>query len=117
MTKKFTRVSRTLTLEQKQENEKVRQKAKEEFSPLDPPRDPSEKGRIALAIRKARRAQGPYVRATGQTGRPSRCRHRARNRVRFGRQNVRCYRNHQGARIAIKIGFAGREAMTSKHEV
>ena len=58
MTKKFIRVSRTLTPEQQQEYEVVRQKAKEEFPPLDPPRGPSEKGRIALAIRNARRAQG-----------------------------------------------------------
>ena len=58
MTKKFTRESRTLTPAQKKEYDEIRRKAKEEFPPLDPPRGPSEKGRIALAIREARKAQG-----------------------------------------------------------
>lgn len=58
MAKKFTRVGRTLTPEQKREYEKVRQAAEKEFPPLDPPRGPSEKARIALAIRNARKAQG-----------------------------------------------------------
>jgi ribosome-binding protein aMBF1 (putative translation factor) len=58
MAKKLTRTSRTLTPEQKQEYEEIRVAAKEEFPPLDPPRGPSEKGRIALAIRNARKAQG-----------------------------------------------------------
>jgi ribosome-binding protein aMBF1 (putative translation factor) len=58
MAKKFTRVGRTLTPEQKQAYDEVRQKAKEAFPPLDPCQGPSEKGRIALAIREARTAQG-----------------------------------------------------------
>ena len=58
MAKKFTRVSRTLTPEQQQAYDEVRQKAKEEFPPLDPSHGPSEKGRIALAIREARKARG-----------------------------------------------------------
>ena len=58
MDKKFTRVSRTLTAQQKQAYDAVRQEAKEAFPPLDPPHGPSEKGRIALAIRAARQAHG-----------------------------------------------------------
>jgi DNA-binding phage protein len=58
MAKKFTRVSRALTPEQKQAYDKVRQEAKEAFPPLDSPHGPSEKGRIALAIREARKAKG-----------------------------------------------------------
>ena len=58
MEKKLTRATRPLTPEQKQEYEKIRQTVKEEVPPLDPPRGPSEKARIALAIRDARKAQG-----------------------------------------------------------
>jgi len=58
MAEKFTRVSRALRPEQKRAYDEVREKAKETFPPLDPARGPSEKGRIALAIRKARKAQG-----------------------------------------------------------
>jgi len=58
MVKKFTRVSQALTPEQRQAYKEVRQKAKESFPPLDPAHGPSEKGRIALAIREARKAQG-----------------------------------------------------------
>jgi len=36
----------------------VREKAKETFPPLDPAHGPSEKGRIAIAIREPRKAQG-----------------------------------------------------------
>ncbi|MBC8874172.1 MAG: helix-turn-helix domain-containing protein [Planctomycetes bacterium] len=58
MTEKFTRASRRLTVEQKQEYDEIRRKAKEDFPPLEPASGPSEKGRIALAIRDARKAQG-----------------------------------------------------------
>jgi len=58
MADKFTRVTRTLTAEQKKQYDEIRRKAKEEFPPLEPARGPSEKGRIALAIRDARKAQG-----------------------------------------------------------
>ena len=58
MAEKFTRVSRALRPEQKRAYDEVREKAKETFPPLDPARGPSEKGRIALAIREARKAQG-----------------------------------------------------------
>ena len=58
MGEKFTRVSRELTAQQKQEYAKIRRKAKEEFPPLEPPRGPSEKTRLVLALRAARLAQG-----------------------------------------------------------
>ena len=58
MADRFNRVSRRLTAGQKREYEEVRRKAKEDFPPLEPARGPSEKGRIALAIRDARKAQG-----------------------------------------------------------
>lgn len=58
MADKFTRVSRRLTVGQKAEYDEIRRQAKDDFPPLEPPRGPSEKGRIALAIRDARRAQG-----------------------------------------------------------
>ena len=58
MVEKFKRTSRTLTAEQKQEYDAVRQAVQEEFPPLDPARGPSAKGRIALAIRAARVEQG-----------------------------------------------------------
>ena len=58
MADKFNRVSRRLTAVQKQQYDEIRRQAKEDFPPLEPPRGPSEKGRIALAIREARKAQG-----------------------------------------------------------
>ena len=58
MAEKFTRVSRTLTAQQKKEYDAIRRKAKEEFPPLEPPRGPSEKARLALALREGRLAQG-----------------------------------------------------------
>ena len=58
MTDKFNRVSRRLTAVKKQEYDQVRRQAEEDFPPLETPRGPSEKGRIALAIREARKAQG-----------------------------------------------------------
>ena len=58
MDEKFTRINRTLTPDQKQEYDELRDKVIQEFPPLDPPRGPSEKGRIALAIRRARKAKG-----------------------------------------------------------
>ena len=58
MADKFTRVSRSLTVEQRQRYDEIRRKAKEDFPPREPARGPSEKGRIALAIRTARKAQG-----------------------------------------------------------
>ena len=58
MAGKFNRVSRRLTAVQKQQYDEIRRQAKEDFPPLEPPRGPSEKGRIALAIREARKAQG-----------------------------------------------------------
>ena len=58
MTDKFNRVSRRLTAVQKQQYDEIGRQAKEDFPPLEPPHGPSEKGRIALAIREARKAQG-----------------------------------------------------------
>lgn len=58
MADKFNRVSRRLTAVQKQQYDEIRRQAKQDFPPLEPPRGPSEKGRIALAIREARKAQG-----------------------------------------------------------
>ena len=58
MTDNFNRVSRRLTAVQKQQYDEIRRQAKQDFPPLEPPRGPSEKGRIALAIREARKAQG-----------------------------------------------------------
>ena len=58
MAEKFTRTSRQLTDQQRKEYDEIRRKTKEEFPPLEPPRDPSEKTRIALALRDARQAQG-----------------------------------------------------------
>ena len=58
MAEKFTRISRTLTAEQKKKYDEIRRQAKEDFPPREPPCGPSEKGRIALAIRAARNAQG-----------------------------------------------------------
>jgi ribosome-binding protein aMBF1 (putative translation factor) len=58
MSDKFSRVSRRLTAGQKEEYDAIRRQAKMDFPPLEPPRGPSEKGRIALAIRHARKAQG-----------------------------------------------------------
>ena len=58
MTDKFNRVSRRLTAVQKQQYDEISRQAKEDHPPLEPPRGPSEKGRIALAIREARKAQG-----------------------------------------------------------
>ena len=58
MTDKFTRVNRQLTDQQKQEYDEIRRQAKEEFPALERPRGPTEKGRIALALREARLAQG-----------------------------------------------------------
>ena len=58
MTEKFTRVSRQLTAQQKQEYDEIRRKVQEEFPPLESPRGPSEKTHIALALRDARLAQG-----------------------------------------------------------
>jgi ribosome-binding protein aMBF1 (putative translation factor) len=58
MADKFVRVSRRLTAAQKQRYDEIRRRAKEDFPPLEPPQGPSEKGRVALAIREARRAQG-----------------------------------------------------------
>ncbi len=58
MAEKFTRVSRPLTAQQKHEYDEIRRKVKEEFPPLEPPRGPSEKTRLALALREARQAQG-----------------------------------------------------------
>ena len=56
MGEKFTRVSRQLTTQQKKEYDEVRRKAKQEYPPLEPPRGPSEKTVIALALRHARLA-------------------------------------------------------------
>jgi ribosome-binding protein aMBF1 (putative translation factor) len=58
MSDKFTRVSREITARPKEEYDEIRRQAKVDFPPLEPPRGPSEKGRIALAIRDARNAQG-----------------------------------------------------------
>ena len=58
MAEKFTRVSRQLTAQQKQDYDEIRRGAKEEFPPLEPARGPSEKTRLALALREARLAQG-----------------------------------------------------------
>ncbi len=58
MAKKLTRISRTLSADEQQKYDEVRRKAKEEYPPLDPPRGASEKGRIALAIREARKKKG-----------------------------------------------------------
>ena len=58
MGEKFTRVSRQLTTQQKKEYDEIRRKAKQEYPPLEPPRGPSEKTVIALALRHARLAQG-----------------------------------------------------------
>ncbi len=58
MSDKFARVSRKMTAQQKEEYDEIRRQAKVDFPPLVPPRGPSEKGHIALAIRDARKAQG-----------------------------------------------------------
>jgi ribosome-binding protein aMBF1 (putative translation factor) len=58
MAEKFTRVSRRLTAEQKKEYDEIRRRAKADFPPLEPAHGPSEKGRLALAIRDARIVQG-----------------------------------------------------------
>ena len=58
MAEKYTRVSRKLTSEQRRAYDNVREEAKHAFPPLQPASEPSGKGRIALAIRQARKARG-----------------------------------------------------------
>ena len=58
MSEKFTRVRRTLTGQQKKKYDEIRRKAKKEFPPLEPPRGPSEKTRLALALRQGQLDQG-----------------------------------------------------------
>lgn len=58
MSNKFTRISRRLTVAQKEQYDEIRRQAKVDFPPLEPARAASEKGQIALAIREARKAQG-----------------------------------------------------------
>jgi hypothetical protein len=58
MAEKFSRIHRRLTDEQKEIYDEIRRQAKVDFPPLQPPRGPSERGRLALAIREARRSQG-----------------------------------------------------------
>jgi len=57
MAKKVKRVIRGATAEERARHAAVREQAKREFPPLEPPRAPSVKNRIAAAIRKARRDQ------------------------------------------------------------
>jgi hypothetical protein len=57
MGKKVKRVIREATAEQRARHAEVREAAKREFPPLDPPRQASVKNRVAAAIRKARREQ------------------------------------------------------------
>jgi ribosome-binding protein aMBF1 (putative translation factor) len=58
MGQKTKRIIRPATSEERARHAEIRAKAKREFPPLDPPRSPSIKNRIALAIRKARKDQG-----------------------------------------------------------
>jgi hypothetical protein len=58
MAEKFSRIRRRLTDEQKEIYDEIRRQAKIDFPPLEPPRGPSERGRLALAIREASRRQG-----------------------------------------------------------
>jgi ribosome-binding protein aMBF1 (putative translation factor) len=58
MSKKIKRVIRKATVEERARHAKIRRKVKQEFPPLDPPRELSVKNRIAMAIRKARQDQG-----------------------------------------------------------
>ena len=58
MAEKLTRTSRQLTAQQGTDYDEIRRKTKEEFPPLDLPGGPSEKTRLALALRDARQAQG-----------------------------------------------------------
>jgi ribosome-binding protein aMBF1 (putative translation factor) len=58
MPKKVKRVIRKASAVQRSEHAQVRKQVMQEFPPLDPPRDPSVKNRVAAAIRKARREKG-----------------------------------------------------------
>ena len=58
MDKKFTRVYRTLTPEQKRGYAELRQEAKDKFPPSGVLQGPSGKGHIAIAIRAARQSRG-----------------------------------------------------------
>jgi ribosome-binding protein aMBF1 (putative translation factor) len=58
MGEKAKRVIRPATADERARHADIRAKARQEFPPLDPPRPPSIKNRIALAIRKARKDQG-----------------------------------------------------------
>ncbi len=58
MVERVKRVMRKATAEELARHAKIREKAKREFPPLDPPRQPSTKNRVAAAIRKARKEQG-----------------------------------------------------------
>ncbi len=57
MGKKVKRVIRQATPEECNRHAEVRARAKREFPPLEPPREPSVKNRVAAAIRKARKDQ------------------------------------------------------------
>jgi len=58
MGKKPKRVVRTATPDERTRHAKVRGQVEQEFPALDPPREPSDKNRIAAAIRSARKEQG-----------------------------------------------------------
>lgn len=58
MAKKVNRVIRAATAEERARHAGLRKQAKQQFRPLDPPRELSVKNRVAAAIRKARRDQG-----------------------------------------------------------
>jgi ribosome-binding protein aMBF1 (putative translation factor) len=54
----YTRISGETTPSRKQADDEVRARAMEEFPPAEHPAGPSAKGRIAIAIREARRSRG-----------------------------------------------------------
>src|SRR5437660_11100553 len=57
MAKKVKRLIREPTAEERARHAEIRDAAKQQFPPLDPPRAPSVKNRVAAAIRKARKDQ------------------------------------------------------------
>jgi ribosome-binding protein aMBF1 (putative translation factor) len=57
MGKKVKRVVREATPDERARQAEGREAAMRQFPPLDPPREPSVKNRVAAAIRKARRDQ------------------------------------------------------------
>ena|SRR5689334_18193880 len=57
MRKKVKRVIREATAEERSRHAQLRDAAKEEFPPIEPPRQPPVKNRVAAAIRRARRDQ------------------------------------------------------------